>query len=97
MHWVLHVLGIDTQQSRWYDLWSGIATQASVLGAAYGIYRKHNCGRRWCWRLGRYQLTDPDTKVTRVLCWRHHPGIRHKHLTADLIRRIHQKGHTCDR
>jgi len=31
MHWLAHIMGLDTQQSYWYDFWSGIATQASVV------------------------------------------------------------------
>ena len=31
IHWLAHVMGLDTQQSYWYDFWSGIATQGSVI------------------------------------------------------------------
>lgn len=67
LHWLLHVTGIDTQQSPYYDFWSGIATQASIIFAVTAGYRHRNCHVRWCWRLGHI---DPET---------HHPACRRHH------------------
>lgn len=29
IHFIVHVLGLDTQKSYWYDLWSGFANMVS--------------------------------------------------------------------
>lgn len=69
-HWLAHVLGIDTQQSWWYDAWSGcipaITTQISLTGAAWAVVRRSNCHVRRCWRIGRHH------EGAHVLCHRHH-------------------------
>jgi hypothetical protein len=87
-HDILHVFGVDTQQSYWYDFWSGIATQASLVFLGVGLYRRNNCRKRWCWRIGRFHLSDnTQTGVTHALCWRHHPGVGEKH--SHLERLLH--------
>lgn len=71
LHYVfLHMTGIDTQQSRWYDFWSGIATQMSVAVAAILVIRHKNCHVKGCWRLGHI---DPKN---------HHPACRKHHSHA---------------
>ena len=72
MHWFWHITGIDTQQSRFYDFWSGIATQGTIIGAGVAVYRKHNCHRRWCLRIGHFEHQDGEIK--RFFCHRHHPA-----------------------
>jgi hypothetical protein len=67
MHLIAHVLGIDTQQSYWYDFWSGFATQASVLVGLAGLYHKHNCHWPGCPRLGKHSVDGTPW------CSRHHP------------------------
>lgn len=67
MHELLHWLGIDTQQSYFYDFWSGIATQASLVFAALVYYMKHNCHRRGCLRIGKHSYNGTP------YCSRHHP------------------------
>lgn len=71
IHGILHVLGIDTQQSYWYDFWSGIATQASLVFVGVGLYRKHNCHVSWCWRLAKH----PVEGTPYTVCRRHHPEL----------------------
>lgn len=70
IHSVLHILGIDTQQSYWYDFWSGIATQASLLFAAIAVLRRCNCHVHRCWRIGRHPVGGTSWQV----CRRHHPA-----------------------
>lgn len=84
VHQILHVLGIDTQQSYWYDLWSGIATQGTVLFAGLSIYRRSLCKKRWCVRFGHYDFTDYEG-VKHKLCWHHHPDVTHKHDHLDAM------------
>lgn len=92
IHAILHFFGIDTQQSYWYDFWSGIATQATLMFAGIGLYRKHNCRSRWCPRLGHYALKDGE--LVLKLCWKHHPDVPRKHLRPKHIYEIwnRQKG-----
>lgn len=67
MGWVLHVLGIDTQQSYFYDWWSGFGTQIAPICLAIAWYRHNNCHRRRCPRLGKHQLDGTP------YCTKHHP------------------------
>lgn len=74
LHWFLHITGIDTQQSRFYDFWSGIATQMTVIGAVVVHVRHKNCHVKGCWRLGQI---DPEN---------HHPACRKHHSCAARLR-----------
>lgn len=67
MHWFLHVTGIDTQQSPFYDFWSGIATQLSVVAGTAGLFHKHNCHARRCPRIGKFVVDGTPW------CRRHRP------------------------
>ena len=69
MHTLLHIFGIDTQQSYWYDFWSGIATQASLIFAGLSVTRKYNCHQHHCWRVGRHTINGT-------------PWCDHHHLAA---------------
>jgi hypothetical protein len=70
IHFLLHVTGIDTQQSMAYDFWSGIATQASLLFAGLAVVRRNNCHERWCPRVGRHVVDGSPW------CNRHHGKAR---------------------
>jgi hypothetical protein len=70
MHELLHWLGIDTQQSPFYDFWSGAATQLSVLFAAITYYKKHNCHHPLCLRVGKHIYDGTP------YCTKHHPAGR---------------------
>ncbi len=52
LHDLLHWTGIDTQQSYFYDFWSGIGTQITLLVGIIAAIRHHNCHVKGCWRLG---------------------------------------------
>lgn len=67
LHWLAHVTGVDTQQSYFYDFWSGIGTQLTVLLAGAGAYHKHQCSRPRCWRVGKH------TRDGSAWCIRHRP------------------------
>jgi hypothetical protein len=71
-HWFQHVLGLDNGSGGWYLWWSGFGANFSefaMVGALWGIVRKHNCHVRWCPRIGRFPV-----EATRfVVCLRHHP------------------------
>ena len=96
--WLQHFFGFangDGNGSH-YLFWSGAGSDLaylSFLAAGITVYRKHNCRWHWCWRVGRHEFTDPKDGVTRMLCWRHHPDVRHKHLTASRIAEIQHRRH----
>lgn len=67
LHFLLHLLGIDTQQSYAYDFWSGVGTQLAVLGGTLAALKHHNCHKKGCWRLGHV-----DPKHGFPSCRKHH-------------------------
>lgn len=86
-----------TDGGSFYNFYSGLF---GVLVFATGLfwtatvnYRKANCKRQWCWRLGHHKFTDPDSGTERLLCWRHHPDVHHKNLTAGRIEEIQKQRH----
>jgi len=59
VNWLLHVLGADDTTGRWYAWWSGAGSdfgELTLIGLAYGAYRKHQCHNKGCWRIGRHQV-----------------------------------------
>lgn len=75
-HWLLHILGIDTQASDWYDLWSGFGAvtmaSAPLWIMAIATLRKHNCHKHRCWRIGRHHFID-EHGHDKYMCRHHHP------------------------
>lgn len=67
MHWLIHVLGIDTQQSFAYDFWSGCGTQLPSLVLAAAWLHRANCHHPRCPRIGKH---SPDGTP---YCTRHLP------------------------
>lgn len=71
IHWLLHVTGIDTQSSPFYDFWSGIGPvifgQLPILGAIIIHTKQKNCHVKGCWRLGQ-----PDPLHGWPACKKHH-------------------------
>lgn len=73
MHWLLHVLGVDDVSGRWYGFWSGAGSdigELALIGAVLGMFRKHNCHQRRCWRVGRHIVNGTPW------CNRHHEQAR---------------------
>lgn len=72
MHILLHWTGIDTQQSDFYDFWSGIGPvvfgQLPIFVSLLVFFRHRNCHVKGCPRLGH-----PDPVVGgHLACKRHH-------------------------
>ena len=88
-HLILHWLGIDNVSGEPYGFWSGFGGDLGIIGALLAIpwvqWKRHNCQVRGCWRIGRHAFTDPQDKVVRALCWRHHPDVRDKQLTRERL------------
>jgi hypothetical protein len=78
MEWLAHVLGLDTQQSPYYNFWSGVGPvllgQLPILTALIVSYRHKICYYPHCYRLGHL---DP---------LHHHPACKVHHSKADELR-----------
>lgn len=73
-HPILHFLGIDNVSGYAYGFWSGFGSdlgEIALVGAVIGIYRKHNCHVKGCWRIGKH----PVDSTPFVVCRKHHPDI----------------------
>lgn len=91
MHWLAHVLGLDSVSGYWYAFWSGfggdLAIVGTLLSAPLVLLRKHNCAVRKCWRIGRHKI--PGTE--HVCCRRHTPGGAPEHAHILAAHRAHQE------
>jgi hypothetical protein len=79
-----------------YLFWSGAGSDLaylSFLAAGITLYRRHNCQKAWCPRIGKFDFTDPKDGVSRKLCWLHHPDVKHKTLHSEHIRQIQHRQH----
>lgn len=95
-HWLAGFLGLDDPSGHGYLFWSGTGSDLaymSFLWAGLILYRRHNCRQKWCWRIGRYGLTDPETSVTRLLCHKHHPDRPARYLSPERIADIQRRRH----
>lgn len=89
VHWLMHVTGIDSQTSYFYDAFSGAVPCLALLALFAGVvgwYRKHNCKKPWCLRWGHYLAADHIP-----LCRRHHPDLAGRKLTLEVIHRLHRE------
>lgn len=72
-HALAHFFGLDSASATPYLAWSGVGsdvTEIAVVGALFGLLRKHNCSVHGCWRIGRHKVPGTD----HVCCRRHTPG-----------------------
>jgi hypothetical protein len=80
-----HLLGTDGDE--WYLFWSGMGADIggfAFIGAAIGIYRKHNCHVHGCWRIAKQQVIGTSWMV----CHHHHPEGR---PTAEQVAQVHSR------
>jgi hypothetical protein len=80
-----HLIGSDG--GTWYNFWSGLGADIgglTLLGAAIGAYRKHNCHVHGCWRLAKQQVAG----TSWLVCHRHHPE---GHPTAEQVAQVHSQ------
>lgn len=91
VHWTGSDYGTTYGHFVPYNFLSGIFGGSAFVTGAWVIFHRHNCARKWCWRIGSHEFRDPADGVTRNLCWKHHPDVQHKNLTDELIRHIHRK------
>jgi hypothetical protein len=72
-HLIEHWLGMDNLSGPVYGFWSGFGSDVSevaLIGAVFGIFRRHNCHERHCWRIGRHVVDGTPW------CDRHHLAAR---------------------
>jgi hypothetical protein len=71
-HWLARVTGSENMPGMPpnYNFFSG--SEAALVGAVIGGYRKHNCHERRCWRIGRHMVNGTPW------CDRHHGKARER-------------------
>lgn len=89
VHWTGSDYGANYGQFQPYDFLSGVAG-LSLLGILINTFRKHNCGTRWCWRIGHHEWKDGNG-LSHHLCRKHHPEHPGKPITALHICQIHRE------
>ena len=73
LHWLAVHTGVENEASHYYAFWSGFGSDLSEIAipaAAWGLFRKHNCHQRRCWRIGRHVVDGTPW------CDRHHQKAR---------------------
>jgi hypothetical protein len=73
MGWFIHVFGLDSPSGTAYLAWSGILSdvgELALIGAVYGLLRKHNCHQQGCLRIGRHLVDGTPW------CNKHHQKAR---------------------
>jgi hypothetical protein len=61
----------------------GLLIAAVLIGAAVGLYRKHNCHVKGCWRIAKQPLEHDG--ATWMVCHKHHPA---EQLTDATMQRL---------
>lgn len=74
-HWLAYMTGsLNTPGTPPnYNFWSGFGSdlgEVTLLGAVGGMYYKHNCHSRGCWRVGKHLVDGTPW------CSRHHQAVR---------------------
>lgn len=91
MTWLLHILGIDSESSRWYAWWSGAGSdlgEFALFGAAVAFYRRHTChvdDPRFCWRWAAHPVAGTPFRA----CRKHHPQVPDR-VSAEDIHAAHR-------
>lgn len=92
--WLIHWLAVHTgtinEPGPYYGFWSGFGSdigEIALLGALVGIYRKHNCHVKGCWRISRHRVEGTPWTV----CRKHHPGIANGAPTAAQVAADHKE------
>lgn len=71
MHWLSHVLGLDSANGPFYLFWSGFGGDLYKFVAIGAIWHYFNCHEIGCWRLARYVTLEPDGRRMRR-CAKHY-------------------------
>lgn len=90
-HFVTHWTGQDDESGGIYGSWSGFlgSIQPTLVITGVIVYWHSSCHQAGCWMPGRHKSIDGSMK----LCRYHHPDIRGRKLTAEVIAELHHLGH----
>jgi hypothetical protein len=86
-HWLAVHTGTLNEPGPYYGFWSGFGSdigEVVLIGGLVGIYRKHNCHVKGCWRIAHH----PVEGTPWLVCRKHHPKIEEK-PTAEQVASDH--------
>ena len=72
-HWLAVHTGTLNEPGGYYGFWSGFGSdlgEVTLLAAVLGVYHRHNCHTKGCWRIGRHVVAGTPW------CNRHHEAAR---------------------
>ena len=96
LHALQHFFGLDDLSGPFYGFWSGVGsdiTELAIVGGLIGIYRRHTCHARRCWRFGRH----PVAGTPYIVCRRHHPDVPDGGATHEQILAHHRRARETSR
>ena len=91
LHWLSTAFStyvLHSQHGNGYQWSSGPGAnfgEVTVIGVAYGAFRRVNCHQHRCWRIGRHHVDGSPY----VVCGRHHPAVPAR-VTAEHIAEAHE-------
>lgn len=83
LHWLAVHTGTVNETGPYYGFWSGFGSdlgEVALIGAVAGIYHKHNCHQKGCWRIAKFEVDGTPYKV----CRKHHPTIPDKAVDGEI-------------
>lgn len=67
MHFIAHWMGLDNASGPQYLFWSGIFGDITIFGGLLGMYYKHTCHEKNCYRIGKHHIDGTP------YCTKHRP------------------------
>jgi hypothetical protein len=93
--WIAHEMGWDSVTDDQYAFSSGSGFLVVVWLATVALWWARTSCRAlwWCPLHGTHDYTDPETGVTRKLCYAHHPGVKGKNLGRQRLDEARRRHH----
>lgn len=88
--WVEVHTGTVNESGPYYGFFSGFGSdigEVTILGAAFGLYRAHNCHSKGCPWIGKHAVEGTPYKV----CHRCHPTLSGDKATREEIHAAHRE------
>ena len=88
-NWLWVHTGTGNEPGSYYGFWSGFGSdigEVAIIGAVVGVFRKHNCVVKHCWRLSKY-----ETAAGHKVCRKHHPDHPEEGLTYSKVQDAHKE------
>lgn len=88
-HWLAYMTGSENTSGAPpnYNFWSGFGSdlgEVTIVVGLWAVYKKHNCGAKYCWRLSKHDWED-EKGIVHHLCRKHHPLHSGTPITAEEI------------